>query len=171
MYCKKCGKEIPNDANYCSYCGANQGSNNYECVARVMGIMKTFINNHKTIAYIYAAWVILHLCLYVFSSKGWYYNTALFQIIVGLCIILYLNMERFYNPTNEFYPFGTSFSEVLKGNFDNFSIMKRIDVYDFSELFFYTIVFPLVIYGIVKIILHCFCYCKSWYEKKASPKP
>lgn len=24
MYCKQCGKEIPNDSEYCNFCGAGQ---------------------------------------------------------------------------------------------------------------------------------------------------
>ena len=28
MYCRKCGKEIPNDSVYCSYCGTKQIGNN-----------------------------------------------------------------------------------------------------------------------------------------------
>ena len=35
MYCKKCGKEIPNDSKYCSFCGALQDSINVEQKANI----------------------------------------------------------------------------------------------------------------------------------------
>lgn len=30
MYCKSCGQEIPDDSEFCNYCGTNQSSNHTE---------------------------------------------------------------------------------------------------------------------------------------------
>ena len=151
MYCKKCGKEIPNDAYYCSYCGANQGNNN-GCIVRVISAIRKFVNEHKKIFYLYCGWGIFHVYLYVASDKT-YYRWGPVDV------------------RNMFYPFDSSLSRIMNGNKYSVSFFDYVNVYDFSELFFYLIIFPLVIYGIIKIISRCFCYCKSWYEKKASPKP
>ena len=34
MFCKKCGKQIDNDSDFCRYCGADQNALNDECVPR-----------------------------------------------------------------------------------------------------------------------------------------
>lgn len=157
MYCKKCGKEIPNDANYCSCCGANQGNNN-GYIVRVINVIRKFVNEHKKIFYLYCGWCIFHVYLYVASSKTYVYynsNTGGGRVDVR----------------NMFYPFNSSLSDIINGDKYSVSFFDYVNFYDFSELFFYLIIFPLVIYGIIKIISRCFCYCKSWYEKKASQKP
>lgn len=144
MFCKKCGKEIPNDAHFCTYCGTNQGGNNHEYVTRLAECVKKFVKKHRRITGIYFVWALLHLCLYIFSSKGG---------------------SSYSYAINTFYPFRCSFSEMLQGD-GRFSIMKDFNSYDFSELFFYTIIFPLVIYGLVKIVPRCFRYCKSLSGRK-----
>lgn len=172
MFCKKCGKEIPNDAHFCTYCGTNQGGNNHEYVTRLVECVKKSVKKHRIIARIYFVWVLLHLCLYVFSShdgvtncfhKG-YYRGEWYKEWYFECNVYNYDGS---DARDCFYPFSTSLGSVLKRDcYYHSSLLNHIDVYDFSELFFYTIIFPLVIYGLVKITPRCFRYCKSLYERK-----
>jgi hypothetical protein len=48
--------------------------------------------------------------------------------------------------SNAFYPFDEKISSVIADfPFVNFSLINYCDVYDFTEFFFYTIVFPVIV--------------------------
>ena len=54
---------------------------------------------------------------------------------------------RGYDLSDGFYPFDISLSNIFQGDDYTFSLMDNINVYDFSELFFYTITIPLILWG------------------------
>ena len=158
MYCRYCGKELPNDSNFCSSCGKIQKENVFEHKAR----MPHFINEHKKVSYAYLGWVLIHIALFLFSSpKG-------HQDMFG---------DSDYDLSDGFYPFSESIGAILDGQSYYFSLLYNIDVYDFSEFFFYTILVPAAILGIVK----CFPYIspllkklkdryKNWQESNAKKR-
>ncbi len=136
MYCRYCGKEIPNDSNFCPNCGEKQKEN----VSGFKLRMPQFINEHKKISYVYIGWGLIHVALFLFSSPtGHHY--------------VYGN-RRDYDLSNGFYPYNKSIGDILDGQSYNLAFFDNIDVYDFSEFFFYTILVPVSIFGIVKCIPH-----------------
>lgn len=121
MYCRFCGKELPNDSNFCPNCGKKQ--KNESSVKKTS--LENFLKEHKKLSYAYLVWLLLHLTLFLSSTQN--------------------------NP-NGFYPWNKSISYLLgDGSYYHFSLLDEYNVYDFSEFFFYTIVFPIVIFGIVTL--------------------
>lgn len=120
MYCRYCGKELPDDSNFCPACGAKQKEMGFSGKAK----FKAFVESHKALSYTYFAWLLIHITLFLSSSK-----------------------ER----PDGFYPWDKSISYLLGGgSYYEFSLLDEDNVYDCSEFFFYTIVFPIAIYGFVK---------------------
>lgn len=143
MYCRYCGKELPNDSNFCPNCGAKQK----ESVSGHKARVPQFINEHKKVSYAYLGWVLVHIALFLFSSpKGHRY-------VYG--------DRRDYDLSDGFYPYNKSIGDILDGQNYNFSLFDNIDVYDFSEFFFYTILVPAVLFGMVK----CFPYISPFFKK------
>lgn len=121
MYCRNCGKELPDNSNFCPNCGKKQKD---ERVVRKTGF-EDLLKTHKKLSYTYLLWCLLHLTLFLSSSKD--------------------------NPDG-FYPWNKSISYLLGGGeYYGFSLLDEDNVYDLSELFFYTILLPIVILGIVKL--------------------
>ena len=88
----------------------------------------SFIRKHRRYVIPYMLWVIVHFSLFLFSGK--------------------------YDREG-FYPYNYQLSSVLEGH-GSFSLFENVDVYDMSELFFYTILFPIIFYGVMKCILQLF---------------
>lgn len=121
MYCRYCGKELPNDSNFCPNCGKKQKDEGSVRKTRLEYILK----EHKKLSYAYLVWLLLHLTLFLSSTKN--------------------------NPDG-FYPWNKSISYLLGGgSYYRFSLLDEYNVYDFSEFFFYTIVLPIVIFGIIRL--------------------
>ena len=98
----------------------------------VNGLRTWFINfyiGHRYMFIIYGVWILLHITLWTFSSPKNKYIS------------------------NGFYPFDRPLSDIVDATF---SLIDNIDVYDFSEFFFYTIIIPVIIAGFAKIIYSYF---------------
>lgn len=121
MYCRYCGKELPNDSKFCPNCGKKQ--KNESSVRKTS--LEHLLKEHKKLSYAYLVWLLLHLTLFFNSTK---------------------------NYPNGFYPWNKPISDLFgDDSYYHFSLLDEYNVYDFSEFFFYTIVFPIVIIGIIRL--------------------
>ena len=121
MYCRYCGKELPNDSKFCPNCGKKQ--KNESSVRKTS--LEHLLKEHKKLTYAYLVWLLLHLTLFLNSTK---------------------------NYPNGFYPWNKPISDLFgDDSYYHFSLLDEYNVYDFSEFFFYTIVFPIVIIGIIRL--------------------
>ena len=137
MYCRYCGKELPDDSNFCPNCGAKQKEDSKVGPNISFGILST-IKEHKKFFYIFLAWFLLHTTLYISS-------------------------EKYDSCDDQFYPFDLPFSDVIKGYTPEIEFLgSSINYYDFTELFAYVILLPLVIWGIVRIVP----YIKMVYKNR-----
>ena len=112
MFCGFCGKEIPDNSNFCPNCGKQQGS-------KPMGNdwwnkhVLPFYKSHKIVSTIYMVWFLIHLTLFIFSSPT-YYNERL---------------EHDMDNSSPFYPFDKSLSYIFDGGtYYSFSLLNNIDV-------------------------------------------
>lgn len=134
MYCRFCGKELPNDSNFCPNCGKKQKNESSEKKSS----LENFLKEHKKLSYAYFVWLLLHLTLFLSSTK---------------------------NSPDGFYPWNRSISYLLGGGSHYyFSLLDEYNVYDFSEFFFYTIVFPIVIFGIIRLYPMVLSPLKKWKD-------
>lgn len=146
MYCKECGKEIPENSKFCQHCGCRQSSNdNVQANKDVctfpsdsgqsnQNIIINFLSKNKKYTSIYTLWLIINIILFCFGEEY---------------VENYLNLYC----KNFFFPF-TYTSEY-------FYQTKMFDArfYDVTELLFYCILFPLVLYFSITLI-------KKWKNKQ-----
>jgi len=123
MYCRYCGKELLGDSNFCPNCGKKQKKAKTSIPYGENNFVE-IIKSHKQLAYCYSVWLVLHLCLFIFAKPK------------GI-------------ESNDFYPFSRSLGDIFYGK-DFFADILYVDCYDFSELFFYIVFFPIAVFGIVK---------------------
>lgn len=132
MYCRYCGKILADDSYFCPNCGAKQkekdnlnpfGSNKFVEIIKI----------HKKIAYSYSAWLLVNIGLFIFAkpqgTRGRYK----------------------YDYSGDFYPFNCSLGNIFEGHDFNVNLLG-VDRYDFSEFFFYVVLFPIALFGMVKCI-------------------
>ena len=138
------------DSKYCPNCGANQNSSASNFISHV----KSFYQIHKKITILYVVWLLIHLSLYTNASHV--IRTVSDGCSFGDSFILNSSSSNGFsyhyvypNPQGEFYPFGSS----------------NIDDYDLSELLFYVVIFPFVIYLIVKCAKSIKQYIKKKFKK------
>lgn len=144
MYCRYCGKELPNDSNFCSNCGAKQKERGKVGPNINFGIL-SYIKEHKRVFYIFLVWVLLHTTLYISSQK---YNSS--------------------DP--KFYPFNMPFSDVIQGGRYGYTpevefLGSSLNYYDFTEFFAYVILLPIVIWGIVRIVPYINRVYMNWKKR------
>ncbi len=133
MYCRFCRKEIPNNSIFCPNCGKKQeGESSKIDFQFFQGLGK-----YKKWGFIYIIWCLIHIGLLVFNSS----EDVFYRHPYG--------WSKEINKIDAFYPFDNSLSNVLQWKPFWCDPFKNMDVYDLSELFFYTILFPLLICGIV----------------------
>lgn len=142
MYCRNCGKELPESSNYCPNCGKSQ-NDLFDMYFKVPKTIQKFYNNHKSFSNFYIVWLILHVTLYITSSKGKYCNDI-------------------------FYPFNMSFSEVLQGGRNEYEpllidVLYYLDEYNFTEFFAYVILIPIIILGLSKFVPYLLIRFKRVY--------
>jgi len=146
MYCRKCGKELPADSNFCPNCGASQK----EATSGLKNQIVTFYYNHKKVSRMYLAWLVLHVFLLLLANPQEQDPPR---------------FSRWEGPTTvqdikeEFFPFG----------------YYGVDSYDVSEFFFYTIVFPIILYSLYKLLSYGFAGLRKLFtfifiRRKGEPK-
>lgn len=162
MYCKKCGKELPQDSNFCPFCGTGVSTDNsyykYSIPDIVLKNKKYFIT--------YGIWIVINVFLWALSSpiKIKYINSNIGK---------YVDLEYTNNNhrriekdlSDGFYPFDKSIADILDGKTFHFSLSENIDVYDFSEFFFYTIIIPIFIWMFIKVKPYFFPFWKHITDK------
>ena len=139
---------------YCRYCGKeipadsnfcpNCGARQKEATSGLKNQIVTFYYNHKTVSRIYLAWLVLHVFLLLLANPREHtYRT--YRVI----------RRSATDVKAAFYPF------------NNYGV----DSYDVSEFFFYTIVFPIILYSLYKLLsygfaglrkLFTFIFIKLW---------
>ena len=137
MYCRYCGKELPNDSNFCPNCGKKQKETKTS-IPHGENKFVEIIKTHKHLAYCYSVWLVLHLCLFIFAKPKGIVNPNFYP-------------HDEYDYSGDFYPFSRSLGDILNGK-DFYVDILYVDCYDFSELFFYIVFFPIAVFGIVKCI-------------------
>lgn len=151
MYCRYCGKEIPENANFCPNCGQKQ--NKY-----MLNRGNSWINRlgkYKTMIFFYVVWCLIHIGLLVFSPSGkTYVNYTRYP----------RGWETVHQKINDFYPFDTSLTNVFLGKGFWLDPLGNLKVYDYSELFFYVILFPFLICAFAKIGTMLFRFFKHCYH-------
>ena len=143
---------------YCRYCGKeipadsnfcpNCGARQKEATSGLKNQIVTFYYNHKTVSRIYLAWLVLHVFLLLLANPREHtYRT--YRVI----------RRSATDVKAAFYPF------------NNYGV----DSYDVSEFFFYTIVFPIILYSLYKLLSYGFAGLRKLFtfifiRRKGEPK-
>lgn len=129
MYCRFCGKEIPSNSIFCPNCGKSQSEDS----SKVESSISLLLKKHRNVIILYIIWCLIHVGLLISApSEETFHNLR-------------------YSKTDAFYPYDTSLSKVLQGEVFHCNPLKYVDAYDSSELFFYIIILPIIIWGIEKL--------------------
>ena len=157
MYCKKCGKEIPDDSVFCLYCGTNLKESitespkteepikvdvNANVKAQIapsvnlnLGWYKKLTTNQKNWLGVYCVWFVIHLILLVCGEGKDKFFPHIF---------------KGHNYTEEYYERIRTYGSAPVPP-EEWEIMWNIDYYGLPEFLIYVVLIPLVIYYIYKI--------------------
>lgn len=147
MFCIKCGKEIPENSIYCPFCGKHQQNEKFGFH------YSQKIRKYKVLLLVYLVWCLIHISLFLFSKPTGTYNVGS-QFLSGF-------EERHYDHSGGFYPFDVSLTDVIKGNRYWLNLIDNIDVYDITELFFYTLLLPSIVLLFVLLWKKCISKYKT----------
>ncbi len=149
MYCRFCGKEIPNNSIFCPNCGKKQEGE----PSKIDFQLFQGLGKYKKWGIIYIIWCLIHIGLLISAPSQDMFEKTYYM-----------------NKTDAFYPFETSLSEALQsGKFECYPL-QGTECYDFSELFFYTILFPLLICGLELLCRKVVSYITKLSQKKSNGK-
>lgn len=98
MYCKKCGKQISDDANFCKYCGTEfvkKETVNGQTVVKKIKQEKKLKNKNAIVSIGFAIGAFIG-CMLPFSTFGW-------MVIVGVVIFAGLALLFRVRGKNEMY--------------------------------------------------------------------
>ena len=157
MYCKKCGKELPQDSNFCPFCGTGVLTDNSYHKYTIPDI----VLKNKIYFITYGIWIVINVFLWALSSPIIikYINSSIGEFEVSeYTNINYHRIEK--DLSDGFYPFDKSIADILDGKTFHFSLSGNIDVYNFSEFFFYTIIIPIFIWMLIKVKPYFFPFWK-----------
>ena len=147
MYCRYCGKEIPNDSNFCPNCGAWQK----EKVVERDSKLKNFFSCHKILLCSYVLWCLIHIGLFLFSTPKFSYKYGR----------KWYGEDYDYDLSDGFYPFNKTLTEIFQGYSYDFSFWGNVNVYDTTELFTYIVLIPVIIIVLAKYYI----YMRSIFKK------
>ena len=140
MYCRNCGKELPEGSNFCPNCGKSQKEKAEKSAFLINGTssLVRYCRNHKLLTTIYIMWFLIQFALLLSSS--------------GRCSCSSW-VEGYYGCKDVFYPLAhfCSLSEVIFGDSDFKLDFVEMNHYDISEFFVYTLLLPFIIWCIVKV--------------------
>jgi len=144
MYCIRCGNEIPEKSKYCPFCGKLQ---NKEKSGNIL-LSKVF--KYKLLLLVYLVWCLIHIGLFLFSKPYGNYKVSNSNWSGGDFSggnfsggnFGSSSAYHYYDKSSGFYPFDDPLSSVIQGKPYWFHPIENINVYDISELFFYTILLP-----------------------------
>ena len=94
MYCRYCGKEIPDDSKFCSSCGKHTQGKKYSSEA-----FKKLIH-YKNSLFIYCVWCIIHIGLFLFAKP-----TGKYEEQSGFIGGNFESYNDSYDHSGGFYPF------------------------------------------------------------------
>ena len=127
MYCIKCGKEIPDNSLYCPSCGKRQNND------KVEPSLSKLVVKYKTTILLYLVWCFIHIGLILSSNPE-----------IGEYQIGFAQYKKF-DQSIGFYPFDIALSDLIQGGKYWFDPINNINVYDATELFFYTLLLPSIV--------------------------
>ncbi len=147
MYCRNCGKELPDDSKFCPNCGSKQDGASKRGSSNLFSFITNLYRKHKAICIIYGVWGLLHITLFIAG-------------------------DRSHKSAQElFYPFHQRFSDVIQGYFGEVDLLGEytIDGYGTLELFVYTVLVPLILFGLyIAISFACVQFKKLIHWKKSN---
>ena len=151
MYCRYCGKEIPSNSNFCPNCGKKQSENRNTIDSQFLRCLEKY----KKVMILYFIWCLAHIGLLVFSPAGdVFYRYTSYE----------WDSHQSRQKVDAFYPFDVPLSDVLQWKKYWCDPLENIDVYDSSELFFYTILLPILTWGVIKIWPSIVLFLRELYQ-------
>lgn len=162
MYCRYCGKEIPSNSIFCPNCGKKQ----VEGISmKDSQIIQHILGKYKKVLFFYLVWCLIHIGLFLSADSKGEYSVFIKDNPIDPFSNKGHSELVTYDHSGAFYPFDTSLSNVLQWKSFWCDPIKNVDVYDASELFFYTLLLPFLIWGLIRIWPNMASFVKKKYAK------